>query len=69
MPSSGIRIAYKQGMELKQLKALIKDKSAEFEEAIQAKKPHTELLQIYKEIKKIAYQITLKENEVALMAN
>ena len=56
-------------MELKQLKALIKFKSAEFEHAMETKKPHIELLQLYKEIKKIAYQINLKENEVALMPN
>ena len=54
-------------MELQQLKLLIKTKSKEFEQAIQQGKQHSELLQIYKEIKQIAFEIAQKENEVVFI--
>jgi hypothetical protein len=54
-------------MELTQLKALIKVKSKEFEQAMEEGKPPSELLPIYKEIKRIAYEITQKENKVELI--
>ena len=54
-------------MELEHLKTLIKTKSQEFEQALQDDKPRSELLQIYKEIKQIAFEITQKENEVVFI--
>jgi hypothetical protein len=54
-------------MELIELKALFKLKTQQFEQSMESKRPHLELLRLYKEIKQIAYEITLKENEVNLI--
>lgn len=56
-------------MEIEQLKTLIKVKTEEFEKAIESKKPHAELHQIYKEIKQITFEITQKENKISLIAD
>jgi hypothetical protein len=40
-----------------ELKAIIKTKSAELELAMEAGKPHTELLKMYKELKELQYQV------------
>ena len=51
-------------MELVNLKTLLQDKTEEFERAMEEKKPHPELLRIYKEIKLLSYEISQNENNI-----
>lgn len=51
-------------MELINLKTLLQDKTEEFERSLEEKKPHLELLRMYKEIKRLAYEISVNENNI-----
>ena len=44
-----------------ELKQALKTKTVEFEEAIEAGRPHSELLKIYKELKELQYMIPYAE--------
>ena len=46
-------------MTIAELKTAISTKTLEFEAAMEAGKPHHELLAIYKEIKQLQYELTL----------
>ena len=49
-------------MEPSQLRELIQVLSDELEEAMEQDKPSSELLKIYREIKKLRFELTEKEN-------
>ena len=50
-------------MELARLNDAIKTKTIEFENAMELKKPHTELLKIYKEIKELQFKKVQLEHD------
>jgi hypothetical protein len=51
-------------MELINLRTLLQDKTEEFERAMEEKKPHFELLRIFKEIKLLFNEISQNENNI-----
>jgi hypothetical protein len=55
-------------MELINLRTLLQDKTEEFEKALEEKKPHLELLRLYKEIKRLAYEISVNQNNIEFIS-
>jgi hypothetical protein len=51
-------------MELNELKKVLKDKTIQFEIAMENGQPHSELLKIYKELKELQYQQLKAELEL-----
>ena len=56
-------------MKLQEIKAELSVKSIEFEQAMNAGLPHTELIKIYRSIKELQYQLIMEQVKEASLVH